>query len=127
MTRARPSRTGWARRAPEISTRIRNCDYGLLLLSPDYFISGFVLKNELPFFVGPERTKGALPVALRRVPPDGSRYLHGTEQTWIFPYNESLDAKSYSQLSRSADRERFASQLATQMSLRIRRDQDGRP
>jgi hypothetical protein len=94
-----------------------NCDYGVLLLSPSYVASPFVTTYELPRFAGPAADKGALPVPLRPLPLDGSRELHGIEQTLIFRYR----GKSFSELN-GAGRDGFASELATQIRRRILHD-----
>lgn len=91
-----------------------SCDYGVLLLSPSYVASRFVTKYELPRFVGRAADKGALPVALRPLPLDGSRELRGIEQVMIFRYR----GKAFSELS-GAGRDAFASELATQIRRRI--------
>jgi hypothetical protein len=90
------------------------CDYGVLLLSPSYVASRFVARYELPRFVGPAADKGALPVALRPLPLDGSRELRGIEKVMIFRYR----GKAFSELN-AAGRDGFASELATQIRRRI--------
>jgi hypothetical protein len=97
------------------------CDYGVLLLSPSYVASRFVARYELPRFVGPTADRGALPVALRPLPLDGSRELHGIEEKMIFMYR----GKAFGELNR-AGRDGFASELATQVRRRILRDRPGR-
>jgi TIR domain len=94
-----------------------SCDYGVLLLSPSYVASPFVATYELPRFVGPAADKGALPVALRPLPLDGSRELRGIEQVMIFRYR----GKAFSELN-GAGRDGFASELATQIRRRVLRD-----
>lgn len=64
--------------------RLDGCDYGVLLVSPAFLGSTFILEEELPRFVGESATKGALPVALKRVPLDGSRQLSGVGDHQIF-------------------------------------------
>jgi TIR domain len=71
----------WRRR---ILAGLNECDYGLLLLSPGFFASGFIAEHELPAFVGPRAVKGALPVGLKRVPLDGTRTLRGVDSHQIF-------------------------------------------
>ena len=76
----------------------------MLLLSPSYVTSRFVITNELPRFVGRAADKAALPVALRGpLPLDGSRELHGIEQKTIFRYR----GKAFSELN-GAGRDVFA-------------------
>jgi len=103
----------------EIAGELDRCDYGVLLLSPCYVTSPFVLKYELPRFVGPAADKGALTVALRPVTMDGSRELHGLEKTMNFHYRE----KAFSQLG--GWRDDFAAELATRILHRVRHDREG--
>ena len=106
---------------PAIVDEAAKCDFGLLLLSPDFFASKFVTTHELPRFVGAAADKGALPVALLPVVvDDGSRELYGVEQTQIFHYR----GKAFSELS-GAGRDDFAGELATQILRRIRHDRWG--
>ena len=100
-----------------ITDELEGCDYGVLLLSPSFFASSFVTTYELPPFVGPAADKGALPVALRPVPLDGSRELHGIEQKQIFRYR----GKAFGELS-GAGRDGFAVGLATQIRRRVLHD-----
>lgn len=103
-----------------IADKLGGCGYGVLLLSPSYVTSSFALAHELPRFVGPTADKGALPVALLPLELDGSRELHGIDQTMIFHYR----GKAFSQLD-GTGRDAFASELATQIRRRILHDQQG--
>jgi hypothetical protein len=112
----------------QILARLRECDYGLLLLSPGFFASGFITDHELPAFVGPRGVKGvkgvkgagrALPVGLKRVPLDGTRTLHGVDRHQIFTLGPS--GRFFSE-TRGANRERFALDLATAIQERILSD-----
>jgi hypothetical protein len=100
-----------------IVSELGSCDYGVLLLSPSYVASPFVTAYELPRFVGRAADKGALPVALRPLPLDGSRELRGIEQVMIFRHR----GKAFSELN-GAGRDGFAGELATQIRRRILRD-----
>lgn len=100
----------------EILRRLGECDYGVLLLSPAFFASGFITKHELPLFVGPGAPKGALPVGLKRVPLDGTRTLHGVQQHQIFTLGP---AQRFFTQTRGAERERFVLELATAIRERI--------
>jgi hypothetical protein len=106
----------WRRR---ILARLSEFDYGLLLLSPGFFASGFITDHELPAFVGPRAVKGALPVGMKRVPFDGTRTLHGVDRHQIFTLGP---AGRFFAETRGADRERFASDLATAVQKRILSD-----
>jgi hypothetical protein len=102
-----------------ILARLRECDYGLLLLSPGFFASGFITEQELPAFVGPRAVKGALPVGLKRFPLDGTRTLHGVDRHQTFTLGP---AGRFFAETRGADRERFALDLATAIRERILSD-----
>jgi len=103
----------WRRR---ILARLGECDYGLLLLSPGFFASGFIADHELPAFVGPRAVKGALPVGLKPFPLDGTRTLHGVDRHQIFTLTP---AGRFFTETRGANRERFALDLATAIQKRI--------
>lgn len=100
-----------------ILARLDECDYGLLLTSVNYFTSSFIAEFESPRFVGGGAVKGALPVALKHVPLDGSRDLLGVDKYQIF----SANGKSFDEL-RGSSRERFALDLATAIRTRILAD-----
>lgn len=98
----------------QILTRLDGCDYGLLLLSPGFFASRFILDEELPRLLGPGVDK-VMPVMVKRVPMDGSRNLHGLEARQIFP---GPDGRCFIE-TRGAGRERFALDLATKIRERV--------
>lgn len=104
----------WRRR---ILARLDQCDYGVLLLSPGFYASAFITEHELPHFVGDLAAKGALPVALKQVPLDGSRDLHGVDRHQIF----TDGGRAFAQL-RGSDRDRFAVNLATAIRARVLAD-----
>jgi hypothetical protein len=100
-----------------ILARLDGCDYGLLLLSPGFFGSRFILKKELPRLLGPGVDK-VLPVMLKRVPMDGSRDLHGVDARQIFL---GSGGRCFTE-TRGPGRERFALDLATKIRERVLRD-----
>lgn len=100
-----------------IVSELGRCDYGVLLLSPSYIASAFVTRYELPRFVGPSADRGALPVALRPLPLDGSRELYGIDRLMIFRHR----GKTFSELT-GAGRDAFASELASEIRRRFLRD-----
>lgn len=104
----------WRRR---ILARLDGCDYGLLLLSPGFFGSRFILEEELPRLLGPGVDK-VLPVMLKRVPMDGSRDLHGVDTRQIFL---GSGGRCFTE-TRCAGRERFVLDLATKMRERVLSD-----
>ena len=73
----------------EIQAAIQACDFGLLLISPAFLASRYIRNHELPHFVLPDGvtltpTKRAAPVALHRVPFDGSLDTRGLEHRQVF-------------------------------------------
>lgn len=65
----------------QILKTIKNCDFGLLLISPAFLASKFISENELPIFVSGE--KPSIPVMLQ--PIDFSKHdLKGLENRQIF-------------------------------------------
>ena len=101
----------WRRR---ILAQLEDCHYGLLLLSPGFFGSRFILEEELPRLLGPGVNK-VLPVMLKRVPMDGSRELHGLDTRQIF---FGSGGHCFTE-TRGAGRERFALELATKIRERV--------
>ena len=99
----------------ELLARLDGCDYGVLLLSPAFLGSSFILEEELPQFVGDGSTKGALPVALKQVPLDGTRKLAGMGDLQVFRDGEG---RCFTQ-TRGAVRERFVLDLATAIRRRL--------
>jgi hypothetical protein len=105
---------GWRR---QILARLAECDYGVLLLSPGFFASRFILEEELPRLLGPDADK-VLPVMLKRVPLDGSRDLHGVDTRQIFT---GSGGRCFTE-TRGAGRERFALDLTTAIRHRVLSD-----
>ncbi|KJE20417.1 TIR domain [Frankia torreyi] len=96
--------------------QLAKCDYGLLLLSPGFFASRFILDVELPRLLGPDVDK-VLPVMLKRVPIDGSWDLHGVDTRHIF----TSKGRCFTE-TRGPSRERFALDLATEIRRRVLSD-----
>ncbi|WP_250286077.1 MULTISPECIES: toll/interleukin-1 receptor domain-containing protein [unclassified Frankia] len=101
----------------QILSRLDHCDYGLLLLSPGFFSSRFILREELPRLLGPSADK-VLPVMLKRVPLDGSHDLHGVDARQVFA---GAGGRCFTE-TRGAGRERFALDLATAIRRRVLSD-----
>lgn len=99
----------------ELLARLDGCDYGVLLVSPAFLNGAFILQEELPRFVGAGARKGALPVALKPVPLDGSRNLAGIEAHQIF---RDAQGRCFTE-TRGPVRERFVRDLATAIRGRI--------
>lgn len=125
--------TGWidddiglgSRWTDAIDDALADCDFGLLLLSPAFFASGFIRRDELPTFIahvrrpgGGNRTrlrKPAIPVLLKPVPLDGSADLAGLEQLQYF---SDADGRAFNNTSGHVS-ERFADQLVAAMLRRL--------
>ncbi|WP_261570429.1 toll/interleukin-1 receptor domain-containing protein [Frankia gtarii] len=100
----------------QILGQLAACDYGLLLLSPGFFASRFILDVELPRLLGPDVDK-VLPVMLKRVPIDGSWDLHGVDTRQIF----TSKGRCFTE-TRGPSREKFALDLATEIRRRVLSD-----
>jgi hypothetical protein len=98
--------------------RLGESDYGLLLVSFAFCASPFIINHELPLFVGPAALRGALPVALKPVPLDGTFDTHGVNAHLIF----TIDGKAYSELTRDSHKDQFATELTRAIGARIRAD-----
>ena len=59
-----------------IRERMRESQFGLLLLSPKYLKSRFIERVELPHFVGPDAKAHPIPVALRDFTPGKDKHPH---------------------------------------------------
>jgi TIR domain len=98
-----------------IQAEIQQAQFGLLLISPAFLTSRYILEHELRHFVG-EGAKPVLPVGL--VPVDFERHdLKGLEAHQIF----RLDRRFCSEL-RGARRQAFALALFQQIDDRLVRD-----
>ncbi len=110
-----------------IDDALSSCDFGLLLLSPAFFASGFIRREELPVFIEQTRTpagqartrvrKPLVPVLLKQVPLDGSADLAGLEQLQVFRDREN---RSFAQ-TRGHVRDAFASHLARAIATKLAR------
>ncbi|THJ75172.1 toll/interleukin-1 receptor domain-containing protein [Candidatus Frankia alpina] len=100
----------------QILGQLATWDYGLLLLSPGFFASRFILDVELPRLLGPDVDK-VLPMMLKRVPVDGSWNLHSVDTRQIFTSRGRCFTET-----RGPSRERFALELATEIRRRVLSD-----
>ncbi len=101
----------------EILTRLADCDYGLLLVSPKFLASSYIRDTELPRLLGPGRGK-VMPVMLKQVPLDGSFDLRGLAARQIFT---GAGGRAFTQTA-GPNRERFAMDLAGQIRRRVLAD-----
>lgn len=73
----------------EIKQAMDESDFGLLMLSPNFFASDFVVEEELSHFLTQKNgqtqlLKRIIPVGLKPINLDGSRDLKGVEESQIF-------------------------------------------
>ncbi|WP_239335615.1 TIR domain-containing protein [Frankia sp. CiP3] len=101
----------------EILTRLADCDYGLLLVSPKFLASSYIRGTELPRLLGPGRGK-AIPVMLKEVPLDGSFDLRGLAERQIFT---GADGRGFPK-TKSRNQEQFLIGLASQIRRRVLAD-----
>lgn len=100
----------------EIFTHLDECDFGVQFISPAFFGSSFIVRHEIPPFVGPAPRKHAIPVGLKPIRLDGSTNMHGIDALQLF----RLDHKHfYTELSSDNRRDRFAADLAMEIRRRI--------
>lgn len=111
----------------EISDALASCDFGLLLVSPNFLASGFIRREELPTFIDSVRTpsgafqtrirKPVVPVLLEGIDLRGGDDLAGLEQVQIF-----RDAENRSFAQTSSNRSKvFADQLAAAIVTKLRK------
>jgi TIR domain len=106
----------------EIEQAIQACDFGLLMLSPEFFASDFITRAELPHFIAPQGAgamlyKPIVPVGLKPVPLDGSADLKGVQHTQIFRDDAG---RCFSQ-TRGHLRDAFADRLTAAILAKFRR------
>jgi hypothetical protein len=101
----------------QIIEAIKNCDFGLLLISPAFLASSFITKAELPKFVS--GGKASVPVMLQ--PVDFDRHdLKGLEKRQIFRFapKGSENPKAYSEC-KSHRRDAFVLELFRQIEKKL--------
>ncbi|MBA3555173.1 MAG: pentapeptide repeat-containing protein, partial [Gemmatimonadales bacterium] len=96
-----------------IQRAIARCQFGLLLVSPEFLASEYIVAKELPAFVSPnlaspEPTKRAIPVALKSLLFDDTIDLKGLERVQVF---HDSGGKAFAERSRGNPRDAFASEL----------------
>jgi hypothetical protein len=96
----------------DIAGRLHESDYGLLLLSPAFFASDFILSDELPRFVKAPLRKPCLPVGLKRFSLNAETFGMTARQFFL------LDDKYFADLDRRG-RDRFALGLADGIHRRL--------
>jgi len=101
----------------QIIEAIKNCEFGLLLISPAFLASSFITKSELPKFVS--GGKASVPVMLQ--PVDFDRHdLKGLEKRQIFRFapKGSENPKAYSEC-KSHRRDAFVLELFRQIEKKL--------
>lgn len=91
---------------------LRLCDYGVLCLSPSFVTSDYILKHELPPFVG-AGGKPFLPVGLKPLEFDLHEW-HGIDAYQLL----RLDGRCFSELARGR-RDAFALELFRHIEARL--------
>jgi hypothetical protein len=113
-----------------IGAALAGCDFGLMLLSPAFFASGFIRREELPHFIdqsaAPTATSGAtgqtrirkplVPVMLKPVPLDCSADLAGLEQLQVF---RDREGRAFSQ-TRGTTADAFTDALVAAILAKLR-------
>jgi TolB-like protein len=110
----------------QIQQAIRECDFGLLLVSPDFLASSYISKSELPHFVSPdgkmpETFKRVVPVALKAV-MDDSVDLRGLQHRQIF-----LDSGGKAYAERARRRDAFVDELVAKIIQLLQTNQPPEP
>jgi len=110
-----------------IGDALAACDFGLMLLSPNFFASGFIRREELPVFVERIRNpsgdlqtrirKPLVPVMLKDIPLDGSADLAGLEQLQVF---RDQEGRTFHR-TRCHTADAFADQLVAAILTKLRR------
>lgn len=109
----------------EIQRAIAKCDLGLLLISPAFLSSQYILRHELPSFVGrtkkDQKAKPVIPVMLQPVDLE-NHDLKGLRKTQIFRLDppRSSQPKAYGECV-GPNRDRFAHALFLQIEKRLDR------
>jgi len=104
----------------EITKAMNDSDFGLLMLSPAFFASDFIVEEELTHFMlqnngNTQILKSIVPVGLRRINLDGSRDLKGMEKVQIF-----LDQNGrWFDQAKGHIKDAFAEQLTNQVLIKL--------
>ncbi|MDI9518598.1 MAG: toll/interleukin-1 receptor domain-containing protein [Bacillota bacterium] len=92
----------------QILNAIKNCDCGLLLISPSFLSSKYIIDVELKTLIN--ENKKIIPVALRKI--DLNRHdLKGLEKNQIFFYDKKNEKRAFSELNSEKDKEQFIALL----------------
>jgi tetratricopeptide (TPR) repeat protein len=106
----------------EIMAAARQCDFGLLLVSPAFLGSDYIGKNELPLFVGGE--KPSIPVGLCRI-DFKDHDTKGLEESQIFVHTTPRTRKYFADCSAKVAAE-FAHALFGKIIERLKKLHESR-
>jgi len=103
----------------QIEKSLLKCRLGLLLVSPEFLGSKFIIEEELPMFVG-DGAKPVIPVMLRKVNLE-RHDLKGLNVSQIYRYKAGLNNfRSYAQCG-SEQRDEFVYDLHDKIEQRLER------
>lgn len=96
----------------EIDEALDRADLGLLFVSYPFLNSDFIVRKELPRFLGRGDGKRPIPIGLSEVPFDGSVELFGLEERQVFFGRDGRGAggRYYDDLA-GGERRRFVNEL----------------
>ncbi len=105
----------------DIMEAMQQSDFGILMLSPNFFASDFIVKEEIIHFLTQNKgktqiLKNIVPVGLKPINLDGSRDLKGVEDVQIF---RDQKGRWFDQ-TRGHTKDAFAEQLADQILRKLR-------
>jgi hypothetical protein len=104
----------------EITAAMNESDFGILMLSPNFFASDFIVEEELTHFLlhnngKTQILKSVVPVGLKPINLDGSRDLKGVENVQLF-----LDQNGrWFNQTKGHIKDAFAEQLANQILIKL--------
>ena len=108
-----------SRWSAKIKAEIESCDFGLLLVSPAFLDSRFIVEKELPYFAPSdamtEPRKASIPVALKRFRDDEHVDLHGLEHLQIV-YHPVLRKRTFQDAEGDRARDGFAAELSRRIT-----------
>src|SRR5438309_6574695 len=101
-----------------IQTALKECDFGLLLVSPAFLGKRYITEKELPHFVGGD--KPCVPVTLSRIDFE-EMDLKGLEPTQFFGLVGKTDVhpRSFEECSSAQQKSAFAHQLYLKIKARL--------
>ncbi|HEX8702735.1 MAG TPA: TIR domain-containing protein [Myxococcaceae bacterium] len=106
-----------------IEKAIKDCDFGLMMVSPAFFASSFITKKELPNFVGAQNNpelKPILPVGLVPV-AFGNHDLKelGERQFFLYQNDRLIEGRYYDQMRGGPQKRDFALKLYLAIEKRL--------